>query len=231
MDAYMVVRIVLIVVAIVTLVVMVQRYNSQQQRSGAEQFSDFVGYTAGGGVTGAAYVPSPAAPEGGQLLSSAASTVSSSTSSGSTGMTPPPQVATAARQQIAEDIRNVQKLQGSSSDADAASRFYDEFEQTLGAASDSCFPRDKLTAEDLLPSDAANSRWAQVNPSGQGWLKDANFLQAGYHIGLNTSQGAKRNGNLQFRSEPPNAKAVVSPWLNSDIEPDLLRKPLEVGEA
>ena len=220
MDAYMVVRVFLIVVAIVTLAVMVQRYNKQQQRNDAEQFRDYVGYTAGGNVLGAAYAPAPASPA--QLpCASSSSSVSS--------YIPEPQVATAARQQIAEDIRNVQRMQTSGSDSDAAARFYDEFEQTLGA-SDNCFPRDKLTAEDLLPSDAVNTRWSQVNPSGQGWLKDANFLQAGYHIGLNTSQGAKRNGNLQFRSEPPNAKAVVSPWLNSDIEPDLLRKPLEVGD-
>lgn len=100
----------------------------------------------------------------------------------------------------------------------------------MGMGSGDCFPKDKLTAEDLLPKDAANSAWAKVNPAGQGDVKDQNFLQAGYHVGLNTTQGNTRNGNLQFRSEPPNPQSVVSPWMNSTIGPDVLRKPLEVGD-
>ena len=42
-----------------------------------------------------------------------------------------------------------------------------------------CFPKDQLTPAELLPGDA-NSKWAQVNPAGQGELGDQNFLQAGY---------------------------------------------------
>jgi hypothetical protein len=93
-----------------------------------------------------------------------------------------------------------------------------------------CFPKDRLTADDLLPKDAANSRWAQVNPSGQGDVKDQNFLQSGYHVGLNTTMGTKRNANLQFRSDPINPQKVVSPWMQSTINPDLMRRPLEIGE-
>ncbi len=93
-----------------------------------------------------------------------------------------------------------------------------------------CFPKDKLTAEDLLPSDAANTKWAQVNPAGQGSVKDQNFLQAGYHVGLNTTQGTMKNANLQLRSEPAAPQVNVSPWLNSSYSPDLMRRPLEIGE-
>lgn len=93
------------------------------------------------------------------------------------------------------------------------------------------FPKDKLTAEDLLPNDAANSKWSEVNPAGQGSVKDQNFLQAGYHVGLNTTQGMMKNANMQLRSDPINPKSVVSPWLNSSYEPDLSRKPLEIGES
>lgn len=92
-----------------------------------------------------------------------------------------------------------------------------------------CFPKDRLTADDLLPKDAANSRWAQLNPAGQGDVKDQNFLQAGHHVGLNTTQGSMKNANMQFRSEPSNPKQAVSPWLNSTYEPDLSRRPLEIG--
>lgn len=96
-------------------------------------------------------------------------------------------------------------------------------------SSPSCFPRDRLTADDLLPKDAANSKWAQMNPAGQGDVRDQNFLTAGYHVGVNTQGSSMRNANLQLRSEPPNPQVPVSPWNISTITPDLLRKPLEVG--
>jgi len=64
-----------------------------------------------------------------------------------------------------------------------------------------CFPKDRLTAEDLLPSDAS-SKWAQVNPAGQGDVKNVNFLTAGYSIGVNTVSGSMKNPNLQLRPDP-----------------------------
>jgi hypothetical protein len=93
-----------------------------------------------------------------------------------------------------------------------------------------CFPRDRLTADDLLPKDAANSKWAQVNPAGQGDVKDQNFLSAGYMIGINTVGSSLKNANLQLRSEPVIPKVSVGPFLNSTFEPsDALRRPLEIG--
>ena len=95
-------------------------------------------------------------------------------------------------------------------------------------ASKECFPKDKLTAEDLLPKDAANSKWSQVNPAGQGDVKDQNFLSAGYHVGINTVGSSLRNPNMQLRSEPPNPQVKVSPWNQTTIEGDLNRRPLEI---
>ena len=91
-----------------------------------------------------------------------------------------------------------------------------------------CFPKDKLTPEDLLPRDAANSEWAQVNPAGQGDVKNQNYLTAGYHMGINSIGSTLRNANMQLRSEPPNPQVKVSPWLQTTIDPDLNRRPLEV---
>jgi hypothetical protein len=99
-------------------------------------------------------------------------------------------------------------------------------------ASAACFPRDRLTATDLLPKDAANSRWAQLNPAGQGDVRDQNFLTAGYHVGVNTTGSTKKNSNLQLRSEPANPQLNVSPWNQSTIEPSDAgtgRRPLEIG--
>jgi hypothetical protein len=81
---------------------------------------------------------------------------------------------------------------------------------------------------DLLPKDT-NSQWAQLNPAGNADFKNVNLLKAGYNIGIDTVGSSLRNANLQERSEPPNPTTVVSPWLNTTIEPDLMRAPLEIG--
>lgn len=90
-----------------------------------------------------------------------------------------------------------------------------------------CFPRDRLTASDLLPQDAANSKWAQVNPAGQGDVDGRNYLTSGANIGTNSVGTSLRNANRQLRSEPANPQVKVSPWLNTTIGPDLNRRPLE----
>ena len=85
-----------------------------------------------------------------------------------------------------------------------------------------------LNPDDLLPKDT-NSDWARLNPRGNGELNNVNLLQAGYLNGINTVGSSLRNANLQLRSEPPNPQVSVSPWMNTTIEPDLMRTPLELG--
>ena len=91
-----------------------------------------------------------------------------------------------------------------------------------------CVPKDQLSPEELLPQ-SNSSEWAKVNPQGTGTLKDKNFLQAGYHVGINTVGQTLRNANMQLRSDPPNPQVAVSPWLQSTISPDMNRKPMEIG--
>ena len=81
---------------------------------------------------------------------------------------------------------------------------------------------------ELLPKDV-NSQWAQLNPAGSADFKNVNLLKAGHLIGIDTIGSTLRNANLQERSEPPNPTTSVSPWLNTTIEPDLMRLPLEIG--
>ena len=91
-----------------------------------------------------------------------------------------------------------------------------------------CYPKDILSPSELLPKDT-NSVWAQSVPSGQGSLGDQNFLNAGFHVGMNTVGQTLRNPNYQLRSEPPNPQVKVSPWMQSTIEPDTNRKSMEIG--
>ena len=93
-----------------------------------------------------------------------------------------------------------------------------------------CFPKDVLSSGDLLPNDA-NSLWAQVSPSGQGSLADQNFLTSGFHIGINTVGQSLRNANRQLRSEPLNPQVKVSPWMQTTIDPDINRRPLEINSG
>lgn len=92
-----------------------------------------------------------------------------------------------------------------------------------------CFPRDRLSADDLLPKDAANSRWSQAAAGSTGSIDNVNLLTAGYLVGMNTQGSSLRNANLQLRSEPPNPQLAVGPWQLSTIEPDVQRKPLQIG--
>ena len=97
----------------------------------------------------------------------------------------------------------------------------------------SCYPQDSLKASDLLPSDESKeiSEFNQNYPIGEGIIKGINFLSSGYNIGVNTVGQSLRNANRQLRSEPPNPQVSVSPWMNTSIAPDLLRRPLEVGDS
>ena len=87
----------------------------------------------------------------------------------------------------------------------------------------------QLTAKDLLPANDEADIWAETNPEGEGNVADKNFLTAGHHIGVDTVGQSLRNANYGLRSEPPNPREVVSPWMNTTIDADNNRRPLEIG--
>ncbi len=89
-----------------------------------------------------------------------------------------------------------------------------------------CYARQTLSPAELLPADP-NGVWAAANPQGSGDIQGKNFLSAGALIGVNTIGSSLRNANLQIRAEPPNPQTYCGPWLQSTIEPDLSRRPLE----
>ena len=90
-------------------------------------------------------------------------------------------------------------------------------------------PRKQLNPAELLPKDEKANAWAKVNPKGQGSLELKNFMEAGYHLGINTVGQSLRNANLQIRSEPANPSVPVSIWNNSTITSDTNRRGLEIG--
>ena len=56
---------------------------------------------------------------------------------------------------------------------------------------------------------------------------EAQEFRAGALIGVNTIGQSLRNANYQLRSEPPNPQMKVGPWMQSTVEPDLMRRSLE----
>ena len=106
--------------------------------------------------------------------------------------------------------------------------------QGIQTAPASCYPQNQLTPDDLLPEGSASEiqGFNQGLPEiGEGILKGINFLDAGFHIGINTIGQSLRNANLNLRAEPPNPRSQVSPWMNSTIDTDLSRRPLNDGEC
>jgi len=92
-----------------------------------------------------------------------------------------------------------------------------------------CFPKDQLSAKDLIPREDAYNVWNQSNPPVQGALSNKNFLDSGHHYGLNTVGQSLKNANLQLRSDPLIPQRQVGPWLQSTIEADTNRRPFEIG--
>jgi len=77
---------------------------------------------------------------------------------------------------------------------------------------------------DLLPNNS--NEWSDLNNVSKD-LKNINLLSAGHHYGINTVGSSLRNPNLQLRCEPPNPIKKVGPWMQTTIEPDLHRRPLD----
>lgn len=93
------------------------------------------------------------------------------------------------------------------------------------------FPSDMVMPEDLLPHDAANSPFSQMNPPCSGSMTDQNFLQPGMNIGIDTKGSTMKNPNYSIRSDYPVAKVDGLIWGNTDWEQDLNRKHFEIGDC
>ena len=99
----------------------------------------------------------------------------------------------------------------------------------ITTAPTSCYPQNTLGPGDLLPSGESKQiqDFNNTYPVGEGILKGVNFLDAGFHVGVNTIGQSLRNANLNLRAEPQNPQVKVSPWMNSTIAPDLSRLSLD----
>lgn len=85
--------------------------------------------------------------------------------------------------------------------------------------------RKTLTTGDLLPKDE-NKEWFQVPNSKFNLMQAVDLEVPEIKIGTDTVGQSRKNATYDLRTAPPNPKFVVSPWMNSTIEPDYNTKPL-----
>lgn len=88
----------------------------------------------------------------------------------------------------------------------------------------------QLSTSDLLPKYDDASDFAKQNPVSK-ILHDQNFLQAGYHVGINTTIQSNKIPYLDIRSAPPIPKQEVGPFNNSSYEEPMgaKRRYFELG--
>lgn len=84
-------------------------------------------------------------------------------------------------------------------------------------------------SSNLLPKDAVNvsDDW---NVNTPGSLEDKNFLEAGHHFGVDTVGSSHKNANYQLRAEPIIPRVKISPFMNSSIMPDDIRRGFEMQD-
>jgi hypothetical protein len=87
---------------------------------------------------------------------------------------------------------------------------------------------DKLSPSDLLPIDIDAKQFSEANPKVDGSVVNVSLVDPRAFVGVDSVGGSLRNSNLQIRSEPANPIVQdLTPFNNSTISPDLLRRPLE----
>ncbi len=83
---------------------------------------------------------------------------------------------------------------------------------------------DIFKSENYLPKEA-NKDWFDVMPEPIS-IKNRHLINVSRPIGVNTIGNSLRNPSYDLRGSPPNPKFVVSPWMQSTIDPDLNIKGL-----
>lgn len=85
-------------------------------------------------------------------------------------------------------------------------------------------PEDLFDVDKFLPKDVRDD-WFEVMPEPIS-AKNRHLINITRPIGVNTIGTSLRNPSHDIRGAPPNPKYIVSPWLQSSIEPDINIKPV-----
>lgn len=94
---------------------------------------------------------------------------------------------------------------------------------TCGSNQD-CSPEDLFDVDKYLPQEI-NDDWFEVTPEPIS-VKNRHLINITKPVGINTIGTSLKNASWDLRGSPACPKFVVSPWLQSSIEPDTNIKPL-----
>lgn len=87
-----------------------------------------------------------------------------------------------------------------------------------------CEPEDLFDVDKYLPQEL-NDDWFEVQPEPIS-VKNRHLINITKPIGVNTIGTSLKNASYDIRASPACPKMVISPFLNSSIEPDINLKPL-----
>lgn len=82
-------------------------------------------------------------------------------------------------------------------------------------------------ATSLLPKPAIPGQQAWDIGAPQGIMANQNFLSSAQQIGIDTVLSSTRNQSYDIRGTIPNPINIVSPFNNTEIMPDLERRPVD----
>jgi len=96
--------------------------------------------------------------------------------------------------------------------------------RTTCGSNQNCEPEDLFDADKYLPQEV-NDDWFSVQPEPIS-VKNRHLINITKPIGIDTIGTSLKNASWDLRGAPANPKYVVSPWLQSSIEPDTNLKQL-----
>lgn len=83
----------------------------------------------------------------------------------------------------------------------------------------------KKTDEGLLPvEDVSEVGWFEDHPPVN--VKNSHIINIYRQVGVNTQGSSRKNASLDLRGTPANPKTIISPFLNTSIDPDVNIKGL-----
>lgn len=91
-------------------------------------------------------------------------------------------------------------------------------------------PAGNFLSSNLLPKDNSkvSEEWGQYAPKD---LYGANFLDATKYFGIDTVGQSLRNASHDLRSTPSNPLKQMSPWNQSTIMPDTMRRAFNIDDC
>jgi len=96
--------------------------------------------------------------------------------------------------------------------------------ETPCGSNQNCCPEDLFDVDKYLPQEV-NDDWFEVQPEPVS-VKNRHLINITKPVGVNTIATSLKNSSHDIRGAPNNPKTVISPFLNSSIEPDINFKPL-----